>query len=307
MNWLIYFSKMVNMTKHTMNPIRDKIIIDMKNGDEWYINNQSLWYDIVDNVTKEAIYVLLHMSPVSTTLNESDDPDFDFTIKISCTIENEQQVFTIHDNPHYTYINIDVLPKRAYTILYQGTKDIIKNFDASREEFNDNKFYENVYNFIEILLEQDEDDGSKDQIYRDAWSNFAENITDIAPFYSREQIENCLKSLAIVSQQDHDTLLAQLSDYNACKKWIASMCNDNVIKGYLEPSLQKNLDTIAWFFYECYVKQETTVHVENVSESVEISKEQTLQDLQKEFDKALQEEDYDKVEELSKKIKQYKQ
>ena len=196
------------------------------------------------------------MSPVSTTLNESDNPDFDFTIKISCTVENEQQSFTIHDNPHYTYINIDALPERAYTILYEGTKDIIKTFDASREEFNDNEFYDEVYNFIEILLEQDEDDESQDQIYGDAWSNFANHLADIAPVYDRQKIENCLISLAILSQTDtgHQEMLTKLSDYHTCKKWIESMCSDDVEEGYLEPALQKNIDLIAPVFYKNYVQ-----------------------------------------------------
>lgn len=187
------------------------------------------------------------MSPVSTTLNESDDPDFDFTIKISCTVEDEQQFFTIYDNPHYTYINIDALPERAYTILYQGTNDIIKIFDASREEFNDNEFYDEVYNFIKIILEQDEDDESQDQLYGDAWSNFANHLADIAPVYDRQHIENCLISLAILSQTDtgHQEMLTKLSDYHICKTWIESICTDDVIGGYLEPSLQKNLDSIA--------------------------------------------------------------
>lgn len=298
---------MIEMWKHKINPTRDKLIIDMKDGDEWYINNQSLWFDIIDNITKEAIYVLLHMSPVSTTLNESDDPDFDFTIKISCKVEDEQQLFTIYDNPDYSYINLDALPRRAYTILYQGTRDIIKTFDASREEFNDNEFYDEIYNFIETILEQDEDDESQDQTYWNAWSNFAENMTDIAPVYDRQQIENCLSSLAILSQQDkgHQEILMQLSDYSTAKKWIESMCTTDAVSGYIEPSLQKNLDSIAWKFYEIYVKQWVEWTAEAVPVPVE-SPKQTLEELQKALDQAIKNEDFDKALELEQQIKQYK-
>ena len=296
---------MIEMWKHKMNPTRDKLIIDMKDGDEWYINNQSLWFDIVDNITKEAIYVLLHMSPVSTTLNESDDPDFDFTIKISCKVEDEQQFFTIYDNPDYTYINLDALPRRAYTILYQGTRDIIKTFDASREEFNDNKFYDEIYNFIETILEQDEDDESQDQTYWNAWSNFAENMTDIAPVYDRQQIENCLSSLAILSQQDkgHQEILMQLSDYSTAKKWIERMFTTDAVSGYIEPSLKKNIDSIAWIFYEIYVKQEVEWNAQAVS--VE-SPKQTLEELQKALDQAINNEDFDQALALKEQIKHYK-
>ena len=141
---------------------------------------------------------------------------------------------------------------RIYILDCNKQKENI--FDAMQEGLELDELYDDFQNFIENLLEQDDDD-SLDQQYFTAWSNFSDAIINLCNKDNRSEIETILSNIALIASNDINKkkILDYFSDPQKCIDYLISLSKEE-IKWHIEADILEDIGSIGGVFYEIFMK-----------------------------------------------------
>lgn len=273
------------------NAKRHTTIIEMKDWEKGYINEKSLAFSI-NKTTQEVIYLLFHFDKYSSTKHISDYNEIEtFDVEITCSKENWiKNFFVINNRCHIDHVCLNNIDKDIYTVLdYNNEK--IDTFDAMQNNLELDELYDSFQNFIENLLEQDDEDSwnNSDEKYFSSWSNFSDAIIDLCDKDNRGEIENILCNMAIMASNDtnQNQILDNLSEQKKCTDYLVSLSKEKM-QWHIEQDTLEEISLISSFFYEIFIKTWKKDTQEKTIES-------KIKELKSDLDKAVEEDDFDKA------------
>lgn len=165
-----------------INPIRKKAIVEMDNNEIGYIHPSSLWRDFQEEECTSSLYFLFNTHPVNS---KEDDQ---FSVKIQCTIENGERIYTVFWTPEVSRAFVSDIPLRLITTFLSVGEETITDThstDTTASKKNDKKEaknkeseaieklhqYEDAINFLKravfelnnVFSEEDEDEEREEE------------------------------------------------------------------------------------------------------------------------------------------------